>query len=64
MKESKTAVTTVGEDATRDRILLGVPGKRFKFDSDASNVTFTACSVRTGDLTRVVDFIHSDPSSE
>ena len=59
MKESKTAVTTTGDDGARDRILLGVPGQKFKFETDASLVTFAPCSVRGDKLDAVREFVRA-----
>ena len=52
-------MTTVGDDGVKDRILLGVPGKRFKFEADAPSVSFAPGCVRTGDVAAVVEFIHA-----
>jgi hypothetical protein len=56
MKASKTALTATGSEATGDRILLGTPGQRFRFATDAPCVTLVGCSVKAN-LAPVVAFV-------
>ena len=57
MKVSKVAVSATGD--TSEKVLLGDPGQKFSFASDATTVSFVSCSAKTGKLQPVVDFIHA-----